>query len=141
MFKLRREQMEAFRPLVRAQIPPRILTDLQKQGVKAERDPANGDVVATDSRGFQTRLGFYPDGLPARLTKPSGATYQVEHDKEGRLSALTEPGGERVEMERDARGNISEIRRSGLPACELEHDEGNRLLSARFPDGTISRLT
>lgn len=141
MFKLRREQMEAFRPLVRAQVPSRILTDLQKQGVKAERDSANGDVVATDSRGFQTRLGFYPDGLPARLTQPSGATYQFQHDKEGRLATFTSPGGERLEMKRDARGNITELRRPGLLSYGLEYDESDRLLCARYPDGSTTQIT
>ncbi len=140
MFKLRREQMEAFRPLVRAQIPPRILADLQNQGVKAERDPATGDVVATGLRGFQTRIGFYPDGLPARLTQPSGATYQFQNDSQGRLAALTYPGGERVEMERDARGNITELRRPGLLSYGLEHDDSDRLLSVRYPDGSTTRL-
>ena len=141
MFKIRREHMEAFRPVVRAQLPNRILADLQKQGMRAEREPATGTVIATDPRGFQTRLSFYPDGLPARLTQPSGATYAFEHDGEGRLAALTYPGGERVETKRDARGNVVEIRRPGLLSYQLEHDENDRLLSAHYPDGTAVRLT
>jgi len=139
MFKIRREHMEAFRPVVRAQLPSRILADLQKQGVRAEREPATGSVVATDPRGFQTRLSFYPDGLPARLTQPSGATSTFEHDGEGRLAALTYPGGERVELKRDARGNVVEQSRPGLPSYRYEYNE-DRLSAVEHPDGTTTRF-
>lgn len=140
MFKLRREHMEAFRPVTRAQLPHRVLADLQKQGVRAERDPKSGEVVATDARGFATRLAFYPDGLPARLTQPSGAAYQFEHNEQGRLAATTYPTGERLETERDARGNVREIRRPGLLSYNFEHDANDRPLSARYPDGTAVRF-
>jgi RHS repeat-associated protein len=141
MFKLRQEHMEAFRPVARAQLPPRVLADLQKRGIQAERDPASGDVIATDPRGFETRLSFYPDGLPAGVTQPSGATHRFEHDPQGRLAAITYPGGERLETRRDDRGNIAELRRPGILSYNLEHDENDRLLSARYPDGTAVRLT
>jgi RHS repeat-associated protein len=141
MFKLRREHMEAFRPVTRAQIPPRILADLQKKGLQAERDPQTREVVATDSHGFSTRLAFYPDGLPGRLTQPSGATHHYRHDEEGRLAEIVYPGGERVEIRRDSRGEVVEIRRPEFLAWRLERDEGGRLVAAHAPDGSAVQLS
>ena len=51
MFQLRPEHMEAFRPVVRAQFPNRLVAAASEQGHQAARDPASGDVVAKDRRG------------------------------------------------------------------------------------------
>jgi RHS repeat-associated protein len=141
MFKLRREHMEAFRPVARAQIPSRILADLQKQGIPAERDRSTGDVIITDSRGYATRLAVYPDGLPARLIQPSGATYTFEHDEQGRLAALDNPAGEHLELGRNSHGNVEKISRPGLLTYNLDHDPEGHLLAIRHPDGTSTRFS
>lgn len=141
MFKLGPTQTQAFRALVRSRLPDEVLAGLRQQGFKAERELATGDVLYTDARGFQTRLGFYPDGLPARLTPPSGHALNLEHDERGRLAALTWPGRERLELERDSRDNLTALRRPGLLSCSLGYDEKDRPLVIHHPDGSTTRFT
>ncbi|HYP28079.1 MAG TPA: RHS repeat-associated core domain-containing protein [Blastocatellia bacterium] len=141
MLKIRHKQMEVFRAPTRARIPDRMLRDLQSKGAAAERDAASGDVVIKDAREFKTRLAFQPDGLPEKLTTPSGAVYRFEHDAEDHLSAIVYPGGQRVETRLDERGNIRLWRRPGLYEYSVEYDADNRLLSARYPDQRELRLS
>src|SRR5690348_12756069 len=103
MLRVRSDQMEAFRPGIRASIPEHVQESLQRKGLRAEREPVGGDVVATDARGYRTRISFRPDGSPSGLTSPAGSCFGLEQDAEGRLAAIVYPGGERLEMARDAR--------------------------------------
>lgn len=136
MLKLRPEHIEALRPVARAQFPERLLRSARKSGEQAERDEATGDLVLTDARGYQSRVSFYPDGLPSQMTRPSGASERYEHDAEGRLAAIEYPGGDRVELERDQRGNIAKIERPGLLDYQLQHDSSDRLVSVAYPDNS-----
>ncbi|HVF89632.1 MAG TPA: RHS repeat-associated core domain-containing protein [Blastocatellia bacterium] len=141
MLKIRQKQKDIFRAPMRARIPDRILHELQARGVAAEREAASGDLVIKDARDFKTRLAFQPDGLPSKLTTPSGAEYRFEHDDADRLAAIVHPGGERVEMRLDERGNIRRLRRPGFYEYSLEYDDDNRFLSARYPNQKELRLS
>ncbi|OJH37670.1 hypothetical protein BON30_26110 [Cystobacter ferrugineus] len=141
MFKISREQMEVFRHGMRARIPERVLESLREQGFEARREAESGDVVCTDERGTQTRMAFSVDGLPERLTLPSGNAVGFEHDAQGRLSAIIHPGAERVEMERDDRGNVTTLRRPSLVSYHLQYDAQDRLILAQYPDGSQTRLS
>ncbi|MFY0573300.1 hypothetical protein ACN28S_02065 [Cystobacter fuscus] len=141
MFKLEPEQIHAFRKMGRKKLPGNILDSLHRQGLKAECDDSTGNVLCLDARGFQTRLSFYPDGLPARLTAPSGTELGFEHDAQGRLGALVYFGQERLEMKRDVRGNITELSRPGLFSYALRYDDGDRPLAICCPDGSTTRFS
>ncbi|ATB43557.1 hypothetical protein CYFUS_009037 [Cystobacter fuscus] len=141
MFKLSQEQIEAFRPVWRTKSVERVLAGLRLEGFQAERELATGDIVTTDARGFQTRMTFQTDGLPAKLTPPSGNTVGFEFDAQGRLSTIIHPGPERLEIERDARGNVVMLRRPGLMSYLLRYDDKDRPLLIRYPDGNTVRFT
>jgi RHS repeat-associated protein len=136
MLNIRQEQMDTLPASVRAQCPQRFLEDLKAQGIDAKKEAESGDVVATDARGYQTRMAFQADGLPATLTKPSGLQYQFEHDAQGRLAAIIYPGGERVEMQRNAKGNITQLSRPELLAYHFQHDAEGRVQTVNYPDNT-----
>lgn len=131
------EQLEAFRPGMRAELPARVRASLIAEGLEVDRDPRTGDLVAADG----TRLSFQADGLPRAITRPSGLAYGFEHDREGRLAGLIHPGGERLEIDRDARGDLAALRRPGLLGYRLEHDAGGQLVGVEYPDGTEISIT
>lgn len=141
MLQLRKEHVEALRPVVRASLPDRLLADAQAEGKKGQRDPATGDVLITDARGHQSRLAFYDDGLPKTATYATGRTQHFEHDDEGRLAATTHPGGERIELARDERGNISQISRPGHSQYRFEHNERDQPTAIEHPDGSKDQFT
>ncbi|XXT18670.1 RHS repeat-associated core domain-containing protein [Sorangium sp. So ce429] len=141
MFTISAQQMEAFRPSMRAKIPEQVVARLRAEGVTAERDAGFGDVLATDVRGFRARMSFYPDGLPKAITPPSGGSFAFEHDAEGRLATIVYPGGDRLEMDRDARGNLTALRRPGLLSYALKYDLAGHLATVKYPDGTAVHVT
>lgn len=141
MLTIRQKQLEAFRPAMRAKRAARLLeASASDAAAQAERDSTTGDILAKDARGNVTRLSFSPDGLPSRVTRPSGAQLQFDHDDKGQLAVVTYPGGERIEVERDALGNVRELKRPGISSHRLEYD-GDRLAAAQYPDGTRTLLS
>jgi RHS repeat-associated protein len=144
VLRIRPDQLEALRGSVRACFPEAVLAALRARGLRAERDAAG--VVATDARGLETRLAFHPDGLPASLELPSGASYRLEHDAFGRLGAIEhraragEPGA-RVTLDRDEAGRIVRAAQIGAGAYGFGYDGRGRLSEVAHPDGSRQRLS
>lgn len=144
MFKIRQEQLEAFRLPMRSTTPARLLGEVKAHGFGVEQassqDGKPGELTVGDARGRQTRLSFHHDGLPAKLVTTCGSEHRFEHDRQGRLSAITYPGAERVEMRRDEAGNVRKLIRPGLLSHSLDYDARGNLTTAIYPDGTFEQL-
>jgi RHS repeat-associated protein len=136
MIKLRPSQVDALRRAMTQALPDALLADYRQQGLEASRDPSTGDLLVPDKRGKVSRLSFTSEGLPARLVRPSGASFAYEHDPAGKLTAVENPGGQRIEFSYDGEGKPTEVRRPGLCAYNFSYDGEHQGCRVRHPDGS-----
>lgn len=140
MLKIRQEQWDAFRTVMTADLPDKILADYRARGLAATREEQTGDLLIADKRGKRSRLRFDEQGLPLHWTSPGGTVFHYEHDKRGRLTAVTYPDGQRSEISYDNADRPVELRRPGRFSYHFGYDGYGRLTSVRHPDGSNHQL-
>jgi RHS repeat-associated protein len=140
MFRIGERHLRAFRARALKQVPDALMARLEKEGLSAQRDEATGDILASDRRGYVTRIQLQ-GGLPASITSPTGAQHRFEYDDEGREVALIYPDGERLETTYDAHGHVRSLSRPGLLEYSFRHRRDGQLTSVRYPDGALAELT
>jgi RHS repeat-associated protein len=137
MFRLRTQQINALCS-TRSTLPDRFHAGLEARGLAAER-VAVDTVRMTDSRGFVTTQRFTTDGAPAATILPSGRRIEYSAVSNAPFAQITVPGGEQVRLGFDARGNLASIGRAGSTPYMFTHDAQDRIVEAKYPDGTATR--
>ncbi len=141
MFRIRPEVYESFQPTAQRAQGDRILFNLRRKGIAAERDILSGDVVVADQKGNQTRLSFASDGSPDRLTLPSGNSCRIDCDIKQRNVALEDARGTVLLVGRDRDSRLTRFGHPGLSEHQLHYDASSRLTEIEYPDDSRTRLT
>jgi RHS repeat-associated protein len=137
MFKLRREQMDAFRPLVWSQLRTRFALALEKAGATVVHRP--GHLTVQDHKYGTSQFFFRSDGLVAGLKSPQGTQYDFDHDSEGRLACIRYSNGDSLGLAYDDKSRLQLLTRSGISTHQFEYDDEGHIITVTHPDGSISR--
>src|SRR5260370_40934399 len=90
MLKIRSEQTAALR---KHALADGLIDTFAGSKLTAGRDPATGDVLATDPRGNSTRFRFDQYGFIGGVVSPTGRKWSLENNADGKLRRLTNPAG------------------------------------------------
>ncbi|MBM4032863.1 MAG: hypothetical protein FJ291_13895 [Planctomycetes bacterium] len=137
MLTLRREQMAALRGPRTAEALAKSLKD---SGLRAEADPASGDVVSDDALGNRTRYGLDQHGFVGSVTSPLGRQTTLTNDAGGKLVGMATPSGLTQGFEYGHDGELSAAFKGGHEVFRLTRDGEGRITSAAYPDRTGRRF-
>ncbi len=131
MFVINRSQIEAFREPMREVAQDKLVAAMRQDGLDVTVAPDKSAVVLADEDGNKTTLTYGNDKLPATITKPSGATYKMGHDAEGRLSRFTFPDGNQLRLQ-FAEGQLRQLGASPEKNYRFSYQKG-QLTEVTYP--------
>lgn len=137
MFQFKQEQLASIR---RKQLGDALIKSFAGAPIRAQWNPGEDCVVATDPLEHSTSFEFDAQGFIGIVTSPTGRQWQIVNRADGNPSTLRNPAGHSFGMTYSSAGQLDTISSNGRARLRMLYNERLIQTGASFPDGTHSAI-